>query len=126
MRQWGHRAMRQLVLLALLCAIALSSSASLRAHEQFRFVGYITRWDPKNQTMNIRSRETWDGKVGEYDRFLYIRPDTKITRMFKDVPQSELKVGLYVVVDASGDRIDNVDATEIEIKDLPAPAKKKK
>jgi hypothetical protein len=105
--------------------LAIASGSALRAHEQFRFVGYITRWDPKNQTMNMRSRETWDGKVGDYDRFLYLRPDTKITRMFKEVPQSELKVGLYVVVDASGDRIDNVDATEIDIKDLPAPAKKK-
>ena len=105
--------------------LALATGSSLRAHEQFRFVGYITRWDAKHEVLEMTSRETWDGKVGDYLRRMTLRPDTKITRMFQDVPRSELKRGLYIVVDASGDRIDNVDAVEIEIK-TPAPAKKKK
>jgi hypothetical protein len=110
---------------ALALLLALAGGSSLGAHEQFRFVGYITRYDAKRQTLDMRSRETWDGKVGEYDRRIFLRPDTKVLRMFQEVPQSELKAGLYVVVDASGDRIDNVDAIEIDIKTPSAPARKK-
>jgi hypothetical protein len=108
-----------------LLALAVAAGSSLRAHEQFRFVGHITRWDAKNQILYMSSRETWDGKVGDYNRRLFVREDTKVMRMFQEVPRSELKPGLYVVVDASGDRIDNVDATEIDIKTPAAPAKKK-
>jgi hypothetical protein len=118
--------MRRLVLALMIAAVTLASGAPLRAHEQFRFVGYVTQWDLKKHWLELRTREVWNGRSGEYTRQMYLRPECKVIRLTQEVKRSELKVGLYVVVDASGDEITNVEATEIEIKTLPAPAKKKK
>jgi hypothetical protein len=48
-----------------------------------------------------------------------------VRRLSQEVKRSELKVGQYVVVDAAGVDINDLEATEIEIKPLPPPKKKK-
>jgi hypothetical protein len=103
----------------------LGSVAPLRAHEVFRFVGFITRWDPKKQTIDMQTREVWDGKTGDYMRHLVLREECRVMRLSQEVKRSELKVGQYVVVDAAGVDINDLEATEIEIKPLPPPKKKK-
>ena len=118
--------MRRLVLILTIATMALASGAPLRAHDVFRFVGLITKWDPKKEWIEMRTREVWDGRAGQYTRQMHLRTDCKVMRLSQEVKRSELKVGLYVVVDASGDEITNVEATEIEIVPLPPPAKKKK
>ena len=113
-------------LMVAIVALAMASSSSLRAHEVFRFVGWVTKWDAKRAAIDILSREEWDGKVGDYNRHLVLRPDCRVMRLVQQVKRSELKAGLYVVVDAAGVDITDLEATEIEIKPLPPPAKKKK
>ena len=117
-------------LLATACLLlALAGGAELRAvprHEVFRFVGVITRWDAKKQAIDMSSRETWDGKTANYNRHLVLREDCRVMRLSEQVKRSELKAGLYVVVDAAGVDITDLEATEIEIKPLPPPPAKKK
>ena len=67
----------------------------------------------------------WDGKTGDYPRHLVLREECRIMRLSQQVKRSELKAGLYVVVDAAGVDITDLEATEIEIKPLPSPKKGK-
>ena len=117
--------MSRLRLAVAVMALAMASGASLRAHEVFRFVGFITKWDSKKQAFDMLSREVWDGKTGDYPRHLVLREECRIMRLSQQVKRSELKAGLYVVVDAAGVDITDLEATEIEIKPLPSPKKGK-
>lgn len=103
----------------------MSTNTQLQAHEVFRFVGVVIKWDAKKQAIDVATREEWDGKVGDYTRHIVLRPDCRVMRLSAEVKRSELKAGLLVVVDAAGVDINDLEGTEIEIRPLP-PAKGKK
>lgn len=117
--------MKRIRTIAAVLLLALATQAQLGAHEVFRFVGTIIKWDPKTQSIDVRTREEWDGKVGEYTRHIVLRPECRVMKLSAEVKRSELKAGLFVVVDAAGVDITDLEGTEVEIKVIP-PAKKKK
>jgi len=113
--------------------LVLLGGAQARAHEVFRFVGVITKVNLKGSSpsFDMRSKEEWEGKMGEYNRHLVLREECRVMYRSEEVKRSVLKVGQYVVVDAAGVDITDLEATEIEIKILdpspsPSPAKNKK
>jgi hypothetical protein len=110
------------VLPGALLVLALAGATPVRAHEVFRFVGTVIKWDPKKEALDILSREKWGGKAGEYKRHLVLRDDCKVWRDKKPVSRAQLKPGLFVVVDAVGVDINDLEATDIDIKPKPVPA----
>ena len=97
---------------ALLVALA---AASASAHYKFRIVGTVT----KITAEEIAVKQVKDGVVVEMDH----DKKTKITRDNKTVGRDQIKVGVSVVIDALGDDIFDLTATEIRL--VPAiPAKK--
>src|SRR3954470_10592319 len=113
--------MRNLLAVSLLCLLVMS--APTHAHDQYRFVGTITKVDAKRTFIEMRSREEWDGKVGEYLRHISLTLDSRVTRGIKEVNRTELKVGQFVVVDALGVELAALDAVEIDIKADAPPNK---
>ena len=112
---------------AVVLMLALAGGAApLGAHDVFRFVGTVIKWDPKKQAIDIRTIEEWDGKVGQYTRHLVLRAECRVMRWSSEVKRSELKAGLLVVVDAAGVDITDLEAVEIEIRVPVPPAKKEK
>jgi hypothetical protein len=103
-----------IALLLLAAALALSATA-VRAHDQFRFVGSILKADATKNLISVKYTE-YGGKEEVVD--VKILATTKITRDGKAVPKSQLRAGVYVVVDALGCE-DDFDATAIKI--VPAP-----
>lgn len=97
--------MSRTLVTAVLAILALASP-SLSAHDEFRIIGTVARYE--NSTLQVKSRE---GKT------LSVRLDkqTVITRDKKKVPPTELKTGLSVVVDAYGDTEEDSLALEIRI-----------
>lgn len=93
-------------------AIALLLSAPvLFAHDNYRFIGTLVKIE--GNTIDVRQTKT--GKIFAMD----LTSDTIITRDKKKVDRSELKVGVNVVVDATGDAIDDLLVTEIRL--VPPP-----
>ena len=103
---------RRLILIALLAA-CLGIPTSSRAHEKFRIIGTVAKVDPKD----LEIKQTKDGKIIGMD----MTPGTVVTRDGKKVAATQLKVGLYVVADAFGDSLEELEALEVKI--VPAPAK---
>ena len=97
--------MARTLVTAVLAILALASP-SLSAHDEFRIIGTVARYE--NSTLQVKNRE---GKT------LSVRLDkqTVITRDKKKVPPTELKTGLSVVVDAYGDTEEDSLALEIRI-----------
>jgi hypothetical protein len=131
MERAGTMLRSRFVIAALL--LVLLGGAQARAHEVFRFVGVITKVNLKgtSPSFDMRSKEEWEGKIGEYNRHLVLREECRVMYRSEDVKRSVLKVGQYVVVDAAGVDITDLEATEIDIKifapaPAPPPAKKKK
>ena len=89
-----------------LLAMLVLGSASICAHDEFRIIGTVARY--QDSTLQVKNRE---GKT------LSVRLDkqTVITRDKKKVPPTELKTGLSVVVDAYGDTEDDSLALDIRI-----------
>src|SRR3954449_2896630 len=102
--------MRNLLAVSLLCLLVMTTPT--HAHDQYRFVGTIVRVDAKRTFIEMRSREEWDGKVGEYPRHISLTLDSRVTRGLKEVKRTELKVGQYVVVDALGVEMKELTAVE--------------
>ena len=71
----------------------------------------------------MQSREEWDGKEGDYLRHISLTLDSHVMRGVKEVKRAELRVGQYVVVDAMGVDLKELDAVEIDIK-ADSPNKK--
>ena len=109
---------------ATLASLLTGGSLQAAAHDVFRVVGTIVKWDPVKSVLTITTRETQaDGKVIEDTVRLSVHGDTVVTRLFKKVALSELKPGVFVVIDAAG--VDNeIDANEIEIVVPTKPATK--
>lgn len=99
--------------------------AARRPHDVYRFVGFVTKWDARHDAMDMASRENVDGKQVDVPRHIVLRTDCKVMRYFKEVRRSDLKPGTYVVVDAAGVDITDLEGVQIEIVP-PQPTPKKK
>ena len=94
--------------------MALAATA-VSAHYKFRIVGTVT----KITAEEIAVKQVKDDVVVEMDH----DKKTKITRDNKAVGRDQIKVGSSVVIDALGDDIFDLTATEIKL--VPAiPSKK--
>jgi hypothetical protein len=94
---------------------AVPAATRLAAHDEFRFVGEVTKVDtPKNQ-VSVKYKES--GK--DETVVVTLTAKTEITRDKKPVPKSQVRIGVHVVVDALGCD-DDYEAVAIKI--VPAPA----
>ena len=106
-------------LLMAVTALVLVSlgAASLDAHERFRFIGTIVKMNTGTKLLIM--------KTGQKDHppqlEIGITPKTRIERDGRKVAIGELKAGRYVVVDALGDDLFDVEAVLVKI--VPPPAK---
>jgi hypothetical protein len=80
-------------------------------------VGTLVKVEPaRGATHRISVKFKWSAAdTEEVVARVYVYPATVITRDGNKVPASELKVGLSVVVDATGDSWDLSDADSIRI-----------
>ena len=90
------------MVVALLVALATTATS---AHYKFRIVGTVT----KITAEEIAVKQIKDGVVVEMDH----DKKTKITRDNQPVGRDQIKVGSSVVIDALGDDIFDLTATEI-------------
>ena len=88
--------------------------APAAAHDDYRIIGTITNVAAK--TLDVK--QTKDGKT------ISMRTDgaTLVTRDKKKVSATELSTGVSVVVDASGDSLEELVVLEVRI--VPSSAKK--
>jgi hypothetical protein len=77
-------------------AVLLSGAVSLTAHEQFRIIGTIVKFEKLQLVVDSTYSERF---------VLNLQEGTLIQRDKKRVPATELKVGRSVVVDVSGDTL---------------------
>lgn len=98
----------------LVAVVIALTSVAVSAHDNYRVIGTITR---VNAT-RLDVKQTRDG------REFSMRMDrgTVVTRDKKKVAIGELAVGLHVVVDASGDAIDDLLVSDVLI--VPPPTKR--
>ena len=102
-------------------AMFLCLAPSLIAHDNFRVVGTIAKRVEKTKIQDLLidvAVENWD-TVKE----IHVDAGTQITRDKKPVDPRELKVGVYVVVDAWGDNYESLQALQIRIVPPIAPTK---
>jgi len=118
--------MRRRLWVAVTLVVALFLPARVAvAHDEFRFVGTVVKWDSAKRKLEMKAKETQeDGRVTEVRVLMSVPLDVEVTRQLKKAPLSDLKPGVFVVVDAAGVGKE-IDATTIEIVVLPksAPAK---
>jgi len=98
---------------AVVLLLALTSATF--AHDEFRFIGTVTKIDTARGRVTMKVIENKKEETIE----IALTPKTEITRDKKRVARSELKAGLYLVVDALGDDYDSLEAVEIRI--VPPP-----
>ena len=106
--------MRTHALLVAVLVLAVGAAAPpASAHDNYRIIGIITR--VTSTTLDVK--QTRDG------RQFSMRMDraTLVKRDKEKLAVSELKPGLNVVVDASGDTIDDLLVSDVRI--VPAPGK---
>jgi hypothetical protein len=101
------------------CLLVLCAVAGVRAHDEFGFVGTLTRVDLARKQIAVKFKE--NGK-DETVRIVLV-PSTQITKDKQKVPVSTLKTGLSVVIRALGDDYSNLEAVQIRIVP-PLPARK--
>ena len=104
---------RRLTVVVMLIAVVFAAHA--RAHEHFRVIGTLTKC--QRTEIDVKNKE---GRTIS----IYVDKKTKIARDKKAVPQSALKVGQSVVVDAYGD--DEFDLLALDIRIVPAITENKK
>jgi hypothetical protein len=94
--------------IAMVIALLLAASAA-RGHDEFRIIGTITAVQPMR--LQVKSR---DGKMLS----IKVDAETLVYRDNKKVARTELKSGLFAVVDALGDTIE--DSLALEVRIIPA------
>jgi methionine-rich copper-binding protein CopC len=99
------------VLVAVVVAFVALLSLSVAAHDEFRFVGTVVKVDTVKNRFSLKFRE--QGKDETVEIQLYA--GSTVTRDGKNVPRTELKPGITVVVDALGDDYDSLEAVTIRI-----------
>ena len=105
---------RRLTILLTALAVLCAATAPAFAHDDYRIIGTLT----KVSAREIEVKQTKDGKI----IVMGIDKTAAITRDKKKLALSALKPSLSVVVDATGDSIDELDVVAIKI--VPAPDKK--
>jgi hypothetical protein len=107
--------------LAVACLVCLP--ASVATHDEYRFVGTVVRYDGEKDRLEMRARERdEDGAIKEVTVRMSVPGEAKVLRSLKEVDRSELKPGTFVVVDAVGVDMVEIDAVTIEIVEPPRPA----
>jgi threonine dehydrogenase-like Zn-dependent dehydrogenase len=87
-------------------ALAFSAFVPLSAHDDYRIIGVITKVQPSK--LDVKSK-------GGKNHSIKLNKETFINRDKKKVGATELKPGLSVVVDATGDSESDLLALEIRI-----------
>jgi hypothetical protein len=88
--------------------LALTATASVRAHEKFKIVGTIV----KVQATQLDVKAV-DGATYEID----MNDGTQVMRGMKKVPQSELRPGQKVTVDALGHDMFDLEAVLVTVQE---------
>ena len=104
---------RRLMILGILALLAVRA-APATAHDEYRIIGTITKVTAKA----LDVKQTKDGTTIS----MSMDEAALVTRDKKKVSATELKTGRSVVVDASGDSLDDLVVLEIRI--VPSPTKK--
>jgi hypothetical protein len=91
--------------------VAGLGTAAGSTHNEYRIIGVVQKVSPKSLSV----KQNKDGKVVTME----MDAESIVTRDKKKVPQSELKIGLNVVVDACGDSIDKLLVMEVRL--VPPP-----
>lgn len=99
-------------MLVTLAAITVGFVPAL-AHDDYRIIGTITRVT----ATALDVKQTKDGKTVA----MTMDSATLVTRDKKKVERAELKIGLNVVVDARGDRLEELAVLEVRL--VPPPTK---
>jgi hypothetical protein len=94
----------------LLAALLLTAAAGLQAHEKFKIVGTIV----KVQATQLDVKAV-DGAIYEID----VNESTQVMRELKKLPQSELRPGLRVTVEALGHDMFDLEAVLIRLEPRP-------
>jgi len=106
----GSRQMFRRRIVGVLCVALVVATVPASAHDVYRFVGPIVKWDAAKNTLDITTPET-----GKKILHIVLRDDAAVTRSGRKVPRSELKPGRHVIVDAVGVDLDDIEGTEIQI-----------
>lgn len=103
-------------LLLLACAVPVVASPASSAHFKFRIVGTVTAITANE----IGVKQVKDNTIVEMD----LDQDTKVVRNNKPAARDQIKVGGSVVIDALGDDVFSLTATEIRlVPPIAAPKK---
>jgi hypothetical protein len=102
---------RRLAVVAVLVGVVFGTTATF-AHEEFRIIGTVQ----KVTATRLDIKQTKDGQIIS----MTIDAETIVTRDKKKVNRAELKTGLNVVVDAFGDRLDDLQVLEVRL--VPKPS----
>ncbi len=90
----------------------------LLAHDVYRFVGTVVKWDDKENVLDMQ-----DDEIGERVLHVVLRDECKVVWSAVEVPRSTLKAGIRVIVDAVGIDLDDIEGVEVEIH-MPHPSPK--
>ena len=97
---------RHFLLTSLLLVLTLAAPAGLQAHEKFKIVGAIVKVHATQ--LDVKAV---DGATYEID----MNDSTQVMRDLKKVPQSELRAGQQVVVDALGHDMFDLEAVLVTL-----------
>jgi hypothetical protein len=100
---------------ALLLLLGAVGAAPLDAHDELRFVGTVVKMDGASKRLAVTYKEAGQDEVVE----VTLTAKTEITRDRKAIPASELRPGVFVVVDALGCE-DEYEGVAVRI--VPPPA----
>ena len=97
---------RRLMILGMLVALVVGA-APVMAHDDYRVIGTIAKVTAK--TLDVKQAK--DGNTVS----MFTNKATRVTRNKQEVPATELKAGLSVVVDARGDSLSSLVVREVRI-----------
>jgi hypothetical protein len=103
--------MRRILLGILIFAVVLSDVVALGAHEQFRIIGKIVKFEKLQLVVDTNYSERF---------VLNLQEGTLVERDKKRVPATELKAGRSVVVDVSGDTLYDENLFVISVMLVPS------
>ena len=98
--------------LAVACA-----GIQVSAHDDYRFVGTVVKMDTGKGQLTFKTKE--EGK--DLTLVVSVTAKTSIEKDGKKASRTDLKAGVSVVVDCSGDSYDDLEGFSIKI--VPAPGK---
>jgi hypothetical protein len=90
----------------LVVTLMLTLTAAVQAHEKFKIVGTIVK--VQAEQLDVKAI---DGATYEID----MNESTQVMRGLKKLPQSELKPGLHVTVDAMGHDMFDLEAVLVTL-----------